>query len=239
MQQAHKVAISALSSASNKPSVIDETPKREMLSQDATDKLWLRMAARYGHSWVSQYGASPDRFAGAEWRLTLAGLTDEQIRVGFDNDRARGGDWPPSSTGFRAMCFGIPSFDSVAVQVTKRHGNWTPFVRLVWHNLDTYQFSRVDTATANRLLRAAYEVTREHVMRGGALPEPSPAIEAPKAKAHKPASDEVARAALDKIAAAIGGSEPWANPVAAITTPNLAEIEAGLVQHYGAASGEA
>lgn len=194
-----------------------------MLAQDSADKLWLRMAARYGHAWVSQYGASPDRFAGAEWRMTLAGLTDEQIRAGFDNDRARGGDWPPSSTGFRAMCFGVPSFESMAVQITKKVGEWTPFARLVWHNLDTYQFSRVDTATANRLLRAAYEVTREHVMRGGALPEPSPAIEAPKAKAHKPASDEVARAAIEKIAAQISVSGPWPYPAAAIdTTPNLA-----------------
>lgn len=194
-----------------------------MLSQDATDKLWLRMAARYGHSWVSQYGASPDRFAGAEWRLTLAGLTDEQIRAGFDNDRARGGDWPPSSTGFRAMCFGIPSFDSVALKITKKACDMSPFVRLVWMNLDSYTFARVDTSAASRMLRSAYEAAREHVLSGGSLPEPSIAIEPPKPKEHKPASDEVARAAIEKIAAQFSVLGPWPYPAPAIdTTPNLA-----------------
>jgi len=160
------------------------------------------MATRYGHAWVSQYGPQPDGIAGAEWSETLAGLSLEQVGAGFTADRARGSEWPPSSTRFRALCLGIPDYAQVrlAIVVKKR----TPFMRLVWQHLDSFRFSRADQSTADRMLRDAYEVAREHVMRGGDLPaEPVAAIEHKRAS-RVPACEETVKKHVAEINSILG-----------------------------------
>lgn len=200
-------------------------------------RLWHRMGAIYGHRWSSAYGedATAQGEAGEVWAKGLAGLTARQIGDGISAAMASADPWPPTLPEFRAMCLGIPSFATVAHQITRPAPEQSRFVRLVWQRIDGWRFGQAASQEAERMLRGAYEIAREHVMRGGALPEPSVAIEPPAPRKVKPASPEVAKAAMDKIAAAIGGSEPWPNPVAAIATPNLADVEAELAAHYGAA----
>lgn len=214
----------AMTSTANTAALAEPQPAPVMC------RLWHRMGAIYGHRWSSAYGedATAQGEAGGVWAKGLAGLTARQIGDGISAAMASADPWPPTLPEFRALCLGIPAFASVAHQISRPATEQSRFARLVWQRIDGWQFARANTRDAERMLRGAYEIAREHVMRGGALPEPSPAIEAPQPKEHKPASEEVARAALDKIAAAIG-----AGP-SAITTPDLAAAEAGPAAHYGA-----
>lgn len=167
----------------------------------------MRMASRYGHAWVSQYGPLPDGIAAAEWRETLAGLNASQIREGFQADAMRGDHWPPSSPAFRAMCMGIPSMASVRAEVDECfgfHGDSRPivsrFARGVLARINTYNFRNGSGKDQQRMFAEAYERTREFVMDGGVLPvEPAALIER-KFPESKPADPEVAKAHLDKIA---------------------------------------
>ena len=169
----------------------------------------MRMASRYGHAWVSQYGPLPDGIAAAEWRGTLAGLSAAQLREGFEADAVRGSDWPPSSARFRALCLGIPMIASVRAEIDaqirqSRHApivNMCRFSRGVWSRMDIYGYRNAAMKGAERIFNEAYERTREFVMEGGTLPvEPAALIEKEKPE-FKPASPEVVAAHLAKLSA--------------------------------------
>jgi hypothetical protein len=166
----------------------------------------MHMASRYGHAWVSQYGPLPDGIAAAEWRETLAGLTSAQLREGFDADRSRGAEWPPSSTRFRALCLGIPTIASVRSEINSRERshvdvNVSRFARGVWSRMDSYGYRNGTGKQQERILADAYDLTREFVMDGGTLPvDPVALVEAPKRAEFVPAPPEVAKSHLDKIA---------------------------------------
>lgn len=161
------------------------------------------MAGLFGHTFVSQYGASPDGDGAGTWATALTGVTPEQIAAGLSATLALGGEFPPSAPKFRALCFGIPS--PAAVRAAIRTRELTPFVRLVWTHLDAYQFHRADQRKADRMLDEAYELAVDHVMRGGAFPaEPIGEIE--QAKEPKPvrASPEKARPYVESLAKLLG-----------------------------------
>lgn len=203
--QTFKQAIgSAPLSASNKPSAngANRTPtttSRSPLPKSATDELWMRMASRYGHAWVSQYGPLPDGIAAAEWRGTLAGLDASQLRVGFEADALRGSDWPPSSTRFRALCFGIPTMATVRAEIDARCrqsrldmvAEMSRFSRGVWARMDTYGYRNAASKFADRIFDEAYQRTREFVMLGGELPPDPVALIAKEKPEFKPAPPEV------------------------------------------------
>lgn len=197
-------------------------------------RLWHRMGAIYGHRWSSAYGedATAQGEAGEVWAKGLAGLTARQIGDGISAAMASADPWPPTLPEFRALCLGIPSFATVAHQIFRPAPEQSMFVRLVWQRIDGWRFGQAPTQEAERMLRSAYESAREHVMRGGALPEPSIAIEAAKPREVQPASPEVVKAAMDKIAAAIGAADdaPEHDPAA---------TEAELVAHYGGGGDDA
>ena len=160
----------------------------------------MRMASRYGHAWVSQYGAAPDGIAAAEWRGTLAGLSAKQIRNGFEDDALRGSDWPPSSTRFRAMCLDIPTLAEVSMRF-RTNQSGPRFDRLVYQFLDSYRFKNSAWDKADRLLRDAYDMARDHIIAGGELPaDPAALIEAEKPAKRVPAPPEVAKSHIDAIA---------------------------------------
>lgn len=159
------------------------------------------MAHMFGHAWVSQYGADPAGMAGDTWSAALAGLTPAQIGAGLDGALALGSDWPPSAPRFRALAMGIPSMAKVRQEIRHPTGERSPFTRQVWAFLDVYLFAKAEQAKADRMLREAYELTSEYVMRGGHLPEPiAGAIEAEKPAKPAPAPEHVARQHLDAIA---------------------------------------
>ncbi|WP_223621190.1 hypothetical protein [Lysobacter sp. ESA13C] len=137
------------------------------------------MASRFGHTWTSQFGDSPDGIAGRAWNEDLAGLTRAQLNAGIDAVKFEAAEFPPSAPRFRAMCFGIPSFSLVNSELlTKLNAQRTPFARLVWRYIDGYSHRHATSKEAEKMRRAAYELAAQHVMRGEAfLDEPVAEIE--------------------------------------------------------------
>lgn len=184
------------------------------------------MGSIYPGRWHSTMGDSPQHparnadgsahpkagqltVAGDTWSRGLAGLTAEQIGHGLTACIARSDAWPPTLPEFRALCLGIPSLLQVREDIARKDSQRAPFTMLVLRHIDSWAFRHADQREAERLLREAYNDAREAVMRGEPLPEPAPEIEH-KPEAPKPASPEVARAAMDAIRASlhIDGDSP-------------------------------
>jgi hypothetical protein len=144
-------------------------------SASLADYVWVHMAGLYGHAWTSSYGDDSRAPAGAEWARTLHGLTRPQVDEGFDACRAEGGEFPPSAPRFRAMCFGIPSFEAVNHELLTAGSNRSRFAALVWSHIDGYAHRHARADDAKRMRRDAYELARDHVMHGEPLPEPAAA----------------------------------------------------------------
>lgn len=138
-------------------------------------RLWERMVAMYGHAWNSVHGVSPQDDGGKltvdgdTWAKALAGVTGQQMAAGLAACLAEGAEFPPSAPRFRGMCLGIPSFASVRMDRDKAE----PFTRLVWASMDGYLYRHAAADRADKMLRDAYELAREHVMAGGDLPQES------------------------------------------------------------------
>jgi hypothetical protein len=166
------------------------------------------MASRYGHTWISQYGSDPQGPGGKEWRHTLGGLTNDQLRAGFDGDMRRGDAWPPSSTSFRALCFAVPAFSRVRDEITNRGAgqSLSPFAMLVWSRVDMHRWRLADADRADRMLREAFDTAREDVVGGMALPEPRMTLPAPAPPKRTPASPETAAAELSRLNVLLGES---------------------------------
>lgn len=146
------------------------------LPRDLLDFVWLRMAARYGHAWVSQYGAAPDGAVGAEWRETLGALTRDQIDAGFRADAERASDWPPSSAAFRRGCLGIPTLAQVRAECRPGCPAISRFTRGVMARVDGFALRQATIERGDRMLAEAYELTVAAVMRGEPLPEEPVAV---------------------------------------------------------------
>ena len=215
MHSAHHAASSALSSRSRQPSVnaasakpedLPSPPSSRLLPRDLLDFVWLRMAARYGHAWVAQYGATPDGAVGAEWRETLGNLTAAQVTDAFNSDALRGADWPPSSGAFRALALGIPSLGAVRAEVRPGSPTVSAFTRAVWGRLDGWAYQRADADRADRMLREAYDLTRDGVLRGESLPaQPVAALSAEQPERKAAATPEQVAAHLAQIEADLRG----------------------------------
>lgn len=168
------------------------------------------MGARYGHAWASQYTSEDEdvsRLLYAEWTSTLAGLTDDDIARGLAADVLRGERWPPSAPEFAALCRGVPSLAAVQFAMRKERLE-TPFMRLVWQKLDAFQYRRASRGDAARLVAEAYELAREHTMRGLPMPTvPTGELEH-KPDPKTPAREETVRAAFAEMQAATGALDP-------------------------------
>ena len=139
-------------------------------SKSVLNEFWLRMATLFGHTWVSQYGASPNGIAGETWSGVLADLTDDQLALGLRECVVLGGEFPPSAPKFRALCFALPSIREVREQIADPDSSLSPFAVLTRSLLDHYNYRQADGRTQDRMLREAYADAKDHVMRGGRLP---------------------------------------------------------------------
>lgn len=150
----------------------------------------------FGHTWASAYGDAPTGTTAETWASCLAGVSNAQIADGLRACLAEGAEFPPSAPRFRGMCLGIPSLALVRLEI--RSGDHGPFTRAVWGNLDGWRFGQASTDHADRMLREAFDLTREQVMRGQSLPEPSVPIthEVPEFKPCTEAAREAARRAV-------------------------------------------
>lgn len=171
-------------------------------------RIWERMTALYGHAWVSVLGVTPHdnaeglSMAGDTWSRALAGLSGRQIAAGIEACIAEGAEFPPSAPRFRAMCLGVPSL--AAVRSELRHGDPSQFARAVRAELDDFRYKQASADQGDRMLRDAYDLVHERVMRGESLPE-APVAEIPHEKhEYKPASEEVKDREKAKIRALLG-----------------------------------
>jgi hypothetical protein len=141
------------------------------LADRVIERLWERMGEIYGHRWPSSYGDDPLTGAGRTWAKGLAGLSAEQIGDGVSACMASAEPWPPTLPEFRALCLGIPSLSTVRQELRPGAATRSRFALEVWSRIDSWRFRQANADEAGRLIRDAYETAREHVMRGGALPD--------------------------------------------------------------------
>jgi len=165
------------------------------------------MGAMFGHTWASQYGESPTGLAGDTWGAALAGVTPQQVADGLRATLALGEEFPPSAPRFRALCFGIPTFAAMRFEMTHAEEPRTPFGLLCWRFVDTFRLRQADQREADRLARDAYELAKDHVMRGGELPEVHEALARPDEPERRPASPEVAKQHIDEMLRNLGDDE--------------------------------
>ncbi len=169
------------------------------------------MAAIYGHRWASAYGDAPERegsltIAGDTWARGLSGITPAQIGDGIERCLASGEPWPPTLPEFRALALGIPTIALVRAEVRPGAPAISPFTRAVWMRLDGWAYQRADADRADRMLREAYELTRDAVMRGDPMPvSPVAEISQQQPERKPPASPEEAREHLRKLEAELMG----------------------------------
>lgn len=215
MQSAAQAASSALSIKSKPPmrqrSNVKHLPETsvssgEVMAISRMRTLWLRMTEIYGHRWISAYGADAEQGAGQTWAKGLGGITAQQLAQGLSSALASSDAWPPTLPEFRSLCLGIPTFAAVKHELrTTGTGKRSPFMRQVWEFLDGYLFARATVETADRMLRDAYNLAAEYVMRGGHLPEPVVGeIEQKKPEKPAAASPETAKKHMDEIAKTLG-----------------------------------
>jgi hypothetical protein len=154
------------------------------------------MAEIYGHRWTSAYGDNPNEGAALTWAKGLGGLQSRQVADGLRACLASADPWPPTLPEFRAMCLSVPTLAQVRMEI--RGGEHSQFTRAVWANVDGYRFKQSSSEASDKMLREAYELTREQVMRGEPLPDPSIPVTHEKPE-FKPASEEARRAAREAV----------------------------------------
>lgn len=165
-------------------------------------RLWLRMSEIYGYRWSSAYGEDADQGAGTTWARGLAGMAPRDIATGLSAALVSSDPWPPTLPAFRAMCLAIPDLPAVTLALRARTLA-TPFLRLAWQYIDGYRLRVADQTQADRLIRDAYVLAREHVMAGGALPPPPAALVAQQPEVHRPADPATAAKHMADIAAVL------------------------------------
>lgn len=184
--------------------------------------LWVRMTEIYGARWGSAYDDSADSGAGETWAKGLAGITPAQLADGLNACIASADPWPPTLPEFRARCLGIPSLARVRLEL--RGDARSRFTLLVWQNIDGYRFRQAPAEHADRMLRDAYALACEHVMRGGELPqEPVAQIDTAEPEPMKRATPEQVQAHAERIRRTLGisgeGEKSGRDPSATVGAP--------------------
>lgn len=128
------------------------------------------MAEIYGHRWTSAYGDNPNEGAALTWAKGLGGMRPQQLADGLRNCIASADPWPPTLPEFRAMCLNIPTLALVRHELHEATPVRSLFTGLVWQGIDSYALRLASREAGDRMIRDAYELAREHVMRGGDLP---------------------------------------------------------------------
>lgn len=170
------------------------------------------MAEIYGHRWTSAFGEDAATGAGQTWAHGLTGLTAAQIGDGIERMLIEADDWPPTLPQFRRLCLGVPSLPAVSFELRQHDGDKSPFARLVWSRLDGYAFGRADQAHAERMLRDAYLLAREHVMAGGELPALVNYLEHASTEPPIPATRETVEQHMAEIAQTLGATRDLRSP---------------------------
>lgn len=169
------------------------------------------MIAMYGHKWTSVHGEDARRGSGPVWAAALAGCTEQDIARGLAACIEREDAWPPTAPEFRALCVSTgaqfePAFAELsrwaASQQARAEFAWTqPHAFAMSHIVDRRLIHMGTTTEARRKAFEAFEQVEERARRGEDLTLPQ--VER-ITKQHISAKPEVARAALDELAAKLG-----------------------------------
>lgn len=177
----------------------------------------MRMAEIYGHRWTSAFGENPDQGAALTWAKGLAGIAPAQLAEGLVSCLASADPWPPTLPEFRARCLGVPALAQVQMEL-RSPGERSAFSILVWSCIDSHRYRHASIDKTERMIRDAYEIARERVMRGERLPTvPAGTLAEPASSTTpepRPRDPEVARTALGELdelfrnAGAVASVEP-------------------------------
>lgn len=150
----------------------------------AMRKLWERMSAIYGHRWTSAYDERCDdengvlTVPGETWQRGLAGVSDQSIGKGISACIVAADPWPPTLPQFRGMCLDVPTLAAARAEFSDQSTN---FAIAMKSSIDSWAFRHATAEQANRMIRDAYEVVREEVMRNGET-DSAPAIDHERAR---------------------------------------------------------
>jgi len=174
---------------------------------DATvmGRFWERMTAIFGARWSSIYGLVPEGVYRQEWELTLSQMIPEQINRSLLTCRSRSDGFAPTPGEFRLWGLGCPSVEDVRNQMAGPSDARTPFVLDVMRRLDLWALKHADSRTADRMVRDAYNATRDALIRGEELPPAPLELPAPKPETRTFTIDEGKRWIAD-IEALLGTS---------------------------------
>lgn len=155
------------------------------LSESDIETLWSRMAAIYGHRWVSSYGPAD---ADDTWLMGLSGLTQADLARGLASCVCSGNEWPPSLPLFRRLCLGLPDkgfvlesvmrkdlSDPVSVEIARQIGSY---------NLRNWDDRRIEERI-KRLYASVIQIVTDRAIAARRIPAPSPAT--PRLAAVQPA----------------------------------------------------
>lgn len=78
-------------------------------------------------------------------------------------------------------------------------GQRSPFTLMVWQQIDGYLFKQASADKSERMMKDAYELAREMVMRGHSLPEVPTAVIEHVEPEFKPATKESVEAAFAEL----------------------------------------
>jgi hypothetical protein len=209
------------SSWSNRPLDASRMPNAGAasgLSSRLISRIWEKMAAIYGHRWVSAYGAHADETgqlsqAAETWAQGLAGLSREQLRRGFEALLRAGLEWPPTLPEFRDMCAAAADVPDLATVVRwlanagSREGSLVdryrhPLALAIAQTVDMYALRTASTERAFRLVGPVYK----RMVAEGWPGWPEHAHDRPKAITHdRPVNRAAALAGIAGLRSALGG----------------------------------
>lgn len=221
--------MSSSTSESDKSNAVESGSSTEVFSGKVMAHIWRRMVGLYGHKWSSQYGRAVNdkgQLSGLalDWRRGLSGITQEQLKFGFEALEASilnslGESWPPAWTDFKKLCLSkimvdVPTLDevvSILIMAKSRQGSlvsrYKYSLALAVSQSDGLDMLAVRTAKlvdARRMVKPIYE----SLLKSGWPDWPKGAHDEPgkgqKALGHdKPVSKSVGRSFFSEIKSAL------------------------------------
>lgn len=116
-------------------------------------------------------GADPNSVDMRAWIAEMRSLTMAQIDTGLKACRQDPSEWPPSPGMFKARCLGVPRYARARYEIGGKGEHRSPFVRKMWEFVDASAYRQAPADKADRMLRDAYDLTIEHVLADGDMPD--------------------------------------------------------------------
>ncbi len=130
-------------------------------TSNQSKELWVRMAAIYGHRWVSAYGETDTT---GTWGAGLQGLTDRHIADGLNACLHSGEEWPPSLPKFRNMCLGLTDKDSIMEKIVARDSS-DPIAKGIMQRIGSFDMQRMTHKELAKRVSGLYPLVAKEVQK--------------------------------------------------------------------------